>query len=344
MTGYDAAHFPWHGFTALSQALFDFPSYSPGFALGNGHVQSILPTLFRRVAVPFVRERLELKDGDFLLLDTLKQPSPEQAPWVIISHGLEGSSRRHYVQGMARQFYQSGWNVQAWNFRSCGGEMNRLPRFYHSGAIDDLRAVIDHVCEQHQAGQIFLVGFSMGGNQTVLTLGEADLPSAVMGGAGFSVPLDLAGCADALAKPAQSIYMRRFLRDLKPKIAYKAEQFPDQVSLEGYDSILTFHQFDDRYTAPLHGFASAQDYWERCSSSQALARLQRPTLVVNAVDDPFLSAGCYHCRRDRRSGNLFLETPGSGGHVGFARWRLNGALWSEKRALAFAEHLREVRS
>lgn len=328
------------GLPALSQALFDFPSYSPGFGLSNGHIQSILPTLFRNISVPFERERLELVDGDFLLLDTLKQTDTD-APWVVISHGLEGASRRHYVQGMARHFFQAGWNVQAWNFRSCGGEMNRLPRFYHSGAIDDLKAVIQHLMEQQNARQVFLVGFSMGGNQTVLTLGEPDLPAEVIGGSGFSVPLDLAGCADELAKPAQSIYMRRFLRDLKPKIAAKAEQFPDQVSIEDYDLLQSFHEFDDRYTAPLHGFESARDYWQQCSSSLALPRLRRPTLVVNAIDDPFLSPSSYNCRRDLRCRNLFLETPASGGHVGFVRWKLNGTLWSEKRALAFAEYLRE---
>lgn len=327
----------------MTQALFDFPSYSPGIGLANGHVQSILPSVFRQISVPFELSQIELPDGDFLLLDTWKADvaEPETAPWVVISHGLEGSSRRHYVQGMARAFHEAGWNVQAWNFRSCGGEMNRLPRFYHSGAIDDLRAVIDKVLIQDNARKILLVGFSMGGNQSVLTMGQADLPSEVIGAVAFSVPLDLAGCADELAKPAQSIYMKRFLRDLKPKIAAKAEAFPDQVSLDDYDEIRSFHQFDDRYTAPLHGFASAQDYWQQCSSVNALPNLQRPTLIVNAVDDPFLSKHCYDCRLALRSPNLYLETPGSGGHVGFARWKLNGELWSEKRAVAFAEYLME---
>lgn len=334
--------FQRYGYPRLTQALFDFPSYSPGIGLANGHVQSIVPSLFRQVSVPFVRSQLELDDGDFLLLDTLQQTDPD-APWVIISHGLEGASDRHYVQGMARLFYQAGWSVLAWNFRSCGGQMNRLPQFYHSGAIEDLKTVIRHVSEQQQANQVFLVGFSMGGNQTVLTLADDELPETVIGGAGFSVPLDLSGCADELAKPSQSVYMRRFLRDLKPKIVDKALRFPDQVSLEGYDDIHNFHQFDERYTAPLHGFASARDYWQRCSAKTVLHRLHRPTLIVNALDDPFLSDSCYDCRRHQRCSRLFLETPSSGGHVGFARWRLNGTLWSEKRALAFADYLLENR-
>ncbi|MDX1341897.1 MAG: alpha/beta fold hydrolase [Reinekea sp.] len=324
----------------MTQALFDYPSYSPGFGLANGHLQSILPSLFRQVEVPFVRSVLELDDGDFLLLDTLTQ-TQRNAPWVVISHGLEGSSRRHYVTGMARHFYQAGWNVQAWNFRSCGGQLNRLPRFYHSGAIDDLKRVIAHVITSHQAQRVFLVGFSMGGNQTVLTLGDAELPDEVIGGAGFSVPLDLASCADELAKPAQAVYMRRFLKDLKPKIAAKAEQFPERVSLQGYEEIKSFHQFDDRYTAPLHGFNDAQDYWTQCSGRNALPYLRKPTLIVNAADDPFLSGRCYDCNLSNRSTHLFLETPSSGGHVGFARWKLNSELWSEQRALAFANHLLE---
>jgi len=324
----------------LTQALFDFPSYSPGFGLANGHLQSILPSLFRQVDVPFVRSTLELPDGDFLLLDTIKQQDLN-APWVIISHGLEGSSRRHYVQGMAKLFYQHGWSVQAWNFRSCGGALNRLPQFYHSGAIADLKSVIRHVIDQHEAAQVVLVGFSMGGNQTVLTLGEDDLPEQIIGGVGFSVPLDLASCADELAKPAQAIYMRRFLKDLKPKIAAKAERFPNLVSMTDYDKIRNFHQFDERYTAPLHGFDSAQDYWQKCSSSNALSSLKKPTLIVNAADDPFLSSRCYNCNLSSRSTSLYLETPNNGGHVGFVRWKLNRELWSEQRALAFASNLLE---
>ena len=324
----------------MSQTLFDFPSYSPGFGLANGHLQSILPSMFRQIEVPYLRTKLELPDGDFLLLDTLKHKAAD-APWVVISHGLEGSSHRHYVQGMAKWFFQHGWNVQAWNFRSCGGELNRLPQFYHSGATADLKRVIHHVIQAQAATSVFLVGFSMGGNQTVLTLGDNDLPEQVIGGVGFSVPLDLASCADELAKPAQAVYMRRFLKDLKPKIAAKAELFPDLVSLTGYDRIRNFHQFDERYTAPLHGFKSAQDYWQKCSSSLALSTLKKPTLIVNAADDPFLSSRCYNCNLSSRSTALYLETPSSGGHVGFVRWKLNRELWSEQRALAFANNIME---
>lgn len=290
--------------------------------------------------LPFKRSSLELPDGDFLLIDTLKQTDPS-APWVVISHGLEGSSRRHYVQGMAKIFHAAGWNVLAWNFRSCGGRMNRLARFYHSGAIEDLQQVINHLLNKQQARQLFLVGFSMGGNQTVLNMGEDSLPDEVIGAAAFSVPLDLASCADELAKPAQSIYMKRFLKDLKPKILAKAEQFPEQIQVNDYDAMRSFHDFDAAYTAPLHGFSSAQDYWQQCSSKHALARLKKPTLIVNATDDPFLSSHCFNCNLSSRSRNLYLETPSSGGHVGFIRWKLNSELWSEQRALTFANYLLE---
>ena len=319
---------------------FDFPSYTAGAGLANGHLQSILPSLFRRVTVPYERHRLELDDGDFLLVDSLRAEA-EEAPMVILSHGLEGNSHRPYIQGMARHFHQAGWHVLAWNFRGCGGEPNRLPRFYHSGAFGDLRAVIRHGLSLG-ASRIALVGFSMGGNQTLLTLAEPDLEPEVMGGLGFSVPLDLAACAGALAKPAQRIYMRRFLRDLKLKIADKAERFPDLVSLDGYDHIRNFKQFDDRYTAPLHGFYNAEDYWHRCSSGRALPRLQRPALVVNALDDPFLAPGCYRSS-GQNSSNLHMESPLRGGHCGFMRWRLNQPLWSEQRALNFAQALLEQR-
>lgn len=314
----------------------DFPSYSAGVGLANGHLQSILPSLLRRVTVPFERFQLELDDGDFLLVDSLKA-SRDNAPLVILSHGLEGNSHRHYIQGMARHFHQAGWHVLAWNFRGCGGLPNRLPRFYHSGAYEDLRAVIRHGLSLG-AQQIVLVGFSMGGNQTLLTLAQPDLEPEVIGGVGFSVPLDLAACADALARPAQRLYMQRFLRDLKGKIAEKAERFPELISLDGYDRIRNFKDFDDRYTAPLHGYRSAEDYWHRCSSGRALSRLQRPALVVNALDDPFLAPGCYRSS-GRNSPNLHMESPLRGGHCGFMRWRLNQPLWSEQRALSFAQAL-----
>lgn len=311
----------------------EYPPYVAGLGLSNGHLQSVLPTVFRRVRVTYQRRRLELDDGDFLLLDELPA-ARDDAPLVIISHGLEGNSRRHYVQGMARHFHDAGWQVLAWNFRGCGGEFNRLPRFYHSGATEDLRAVIrDAVARGFR--RIFLVGFSMGGNLTVLTLAEHDLEAEVIGGVGFSVPLDLAACARQLARPAQYFYMRRFLRELKVKIADKARHFPDLVSLDGYHRLRDFEAFDNRYTAPLHGYHDARDYWRRCSSRPALVRLGRPTLVVNALDDPFLVDACYQ-RPSDASAQFLLETPPRGGHVGFMRWRINRPLWSEQRALAFA--------
>ncbi|WP_199224291.1 YheT family hydrolase [Saccharospirillum sp. MSK14-1] len=314
----------------------EYSSYVAGLGLSNGHLQSIVPSVMRRVSVPYQRQRLELDDGDFLLIDELPAKQDE-APLVILSHGLEGNSHRAYMQGMARHFHDAGWHVYAWNFRSCGGELNRLPRFYHSGAIEDLRAVIRLGIERGFQ-RIFLVGFSMGGNQTVLTLAEPDLEPEVIGGVGFSVPLDLAACAEQLAKPAQTIYMRRFLKDLRVKVADKAEHFPQLVSLDGYDQMRTFEDFDNRYTAPLHGFHDAQDYWQRCSSRAVLSRLQRPTLVVNALNDPFLADGCY-IRPSDASAQLLFETPPRGGHCGFIRWRLNQPLWSEKRARAFAQAL-----
>lgn len=320
----------------MNSRELDFPSYTAGVGLANGHIQSILPSLFRRVTVPYKRHSLELDDGDFLLVDSLMVPERD-APLVILSHGLEGNSRRPYIQGMAQHFHQSGWNVLAWNFRGCGGVPNRLPRFYHSGAIEDLRAVIRYGLSLG-VRKILLIGFSMGGNQTLLTLAEPDLEPEVIGGIGFSVPLDLAACAGALAKPAQRLYMQRFLKDLKVKITDKAERFPDRVSLEDYDRIRNFKQFDDRYTAPLHGFHNAEDYWQKCSSARVLNRLQRPSLVVNALDDPFLAPGCYRTP-GRGSPHLHMESPLHGGHCGFMRWRLNQPFWTEQRALDFAESL-----
>lgn len=312
--------------------------YHPPHWLRSGHVQSVWPSLFRHVALTEPEsEVIKTADDDELHLDWYRQGSRRLA---VLCHGLEGHSRRPYIRGLARALLRTGWDVLAWNFRSCGGVMNRQPRFYHSGATGDLGRVINHGLKQDYHS-LALSGFSMGGNLSLLYLGEqgGDLDSRIRGAVAFSVPCDLAGSADMLARPSRKIYMQRFLRDLHVKMTEKARLFPDLIDVSGFESIRNFHQFDDRYTAPLHGFTSAADYWARCSARGHLKNIGVPTLMVNAADDPFLSASCFPESKQLLGRNVILEVPKWGGHVGFVEHARDGYYWSERRAVSFLEQL-----
>lgn len=314
--------------------------YRPPCLLSNGYVQSILPSLVRRIDCShFKRERLHTDDGDFLDLDWSRVSSSSMGKTLlIISHGLEGHSRRPYVAGIARDANVQGWDALAWNFRSCSGEMNKTLRFYHSGATDDLNRVVEHA---HGLGYqyIHLVGFSMGGNLSLLYAGRhgRDLPPHVKSVAAFSVPCDLAASSRRLAERKNKIFMWRFLKDLREKIEAKALDFPDDVSADDYHQIKNFQQFDDRYTAPIHGFDDAADYWARSSCKAVLKDIRIPALLVNAQNDPFLPEACFPYAEAQQSEWLSLEVPRSGGHVGFIEVNNRQTYWMERRVVAFVK-------
>jgi predicted alpha/beta-fold hydrolase len=305
--------------------------FRPPALLRNGHVQTILPVLFpRRFTLRFERERLELDDGDFVDLDWHRTGAPRVA---ILSHGLEGNSRQDYILGTARALAANGWDVLAWNFRGCSGEPNRLLRFYHSGETGDLGSVIRHGATRY--GRIALVGFSLGGNVTLKYLGEAPPHPAVCAAAVVSVPIDLASCAEALDERRRNrVYLGRFMTALVAKIEAKARQFPE-LDVRAARRIASFREFDGRFTAPIHGFRDADDYWTRSSARQFLPRIAVPTLLLNPRNDPFLGAACYPEPEAAASASLFLETPDSGGHVGFLDFANGLERWSERRIVEF---------
>lgn len=292
-------------------------TYRKPWYLWNCHAETIVPSLFRKVeGVAYERQRLELPDGDFLDLDWLRGGFGR---CLIISHGLEGSSERHYVKGMARYFYDRGWDVLAWNCRSCSGELNRLPRFYHHGATEDMAAVVE---EAMRAAYpiIALAGISMGGSLTLKYLGErgAQVPRVIRAAAAFSVPCDLGASAARLEQRGMEFYKNRFLKKLGRKIQAKAARFPDVISAEGFSRIRTFRDFDNRYTAPLHGFADADDFYARAACLPFLPAITVPTLLVNAHNDPFLTPSCFPQTIAKSHDHLFLEVPPTGGHTGFS--------------------------
>ncbi|MBN2705168.1 MAG: alpha/beta fold hydrolase [Deltaproteobacteria bacterium] len=316
-------------------------TYQPPFFFANGHLQSIYPTICRRVeGVDYQREIIFTPDQDFLELDWLKQGA---GSLVIIAHGLEGSSSRAYVKGMARALHRAGFDVLAWNFRACGGTVNLQPKLYHSGFCEDLETVIDHVLHSRPYSRLLLCGFSMGGNVNLLYLGRkgAAIDSRIKACVAFSVPCDLAAGSRQIARRGNQLYMRRFLCLLHEKIKAKKAQFPELFDDQDYHLIKDFKGFDDRYTAPLHGFKNAEDYWRQCSSKPHLPDIRIPTLLISALDDPFLPDFCYPRSEVKRNPWLRLETPTHGGHVGFVRFNRQGCYWSESRATAFFSDFKE---
>lgn len=320
--------------------LIEVCDYNPPLYLRNGHLQSIYPTLFRKVTgIRYRRERIETSDTDFLDLDWSEVASDTL---VIISHGLEGNSTRSYVLGMVRCLNQYGWDALAWNFRGCSGEMNRKPQFYHSGATYDLHDVVKHASTLNRYKQIYLVGFSMGGNITLKYLSDyaSEIPEELKAAATFSVPCDLADSAFKITNSAGGIYMKRFMNLLKEKVRQKAKLYPGSLSLEGLEQMKSFHEFDNTYTAPLHGFKDAHDYWQKSSCKKCLITISRPALLVNALDDPFLTEMCFPFKEAQKQPLLFLETPSYGGHVGFMRFHDSGTYWSERRAVRFLKEFK----
>lgn len=314
-------------------------SYHPPLFLRNGHLQTIYPNFFRHVeGVAYRRERVETPDGDFLDLDRSAVGAKRA---VIVAHGLEGSSTRTYLLGMVRALNRHGWDAVVWNFRGCSGEPNRKLRFYHSGDTPDLHTVITYVVEKGCYDQLALIGFSLGGNVVLKYLGEAGakVTPPVAAAVTFSVPCDLAGSARKMARRENAVYMKRFMKFLHEKIRAKMAAFPELIDDRGYRRMRTFQEFDDRYTAPLHGFKSARDYWTRASSKPMLPRITVPTLLINALDDPFLSPSCYPYAEADNNPNFFLETPQTGGHVGFVAFNRDGEYWSESRAAAFLSQI-----
>jgi predicted alpha/beta-fold hydrolase len=318
------------------------PAYKPVWPLTNGHVHTVFPTLFRPTppTSPIPR-RIETPDGDFLDLD-VHRASPQPAKTVvIISHGLEGNARKKYPLGMARAMNRMGYDALCLNFRGCSGEPNRLLRMYHSGVTDDLHTVIMHAIRTEGYERVFLVGFSMGGNQTLKYLGQDPrmVPPEVQGAVVFSVPCDLKGSARVMDRPVNRIYMEYFMKGLRQKVRTKAAMFPGMIDTTGLETIRTFSVFDDRYTAPLHGFRNALDYYTRASCKPFLHAIDIPCLLVQARDDPFLSPSCYPVAFARANANLYLEIPRYGGHVGFHLPGKDNVYWLEKRASTFLKEL-----
>lgn len=321
----------------FNMPLISYSSYESAWDfMKNGHLQTIIPSLFRKIkGVAYVRERIHTPDDDFLDLDWI--PSGHQR-LVIISHGLEGNSDRHYVQSCARYFQKHQYDVLAWNYRSCSGEMNRQLRLYHHGDTEDMELVIRHAIDTRRYKKIVLVGFSMGGSTTLKYLGEngTSVPKHIVAAATFSVPCHLWDSAHQLTLSKNWLFKRRFLKKMIRKVKQKHKQYPGDVDIANIDRIMSFGQFDERYTAPLHGFRSSRHFYKTVTSDLHYSSICVPSLIVNAKNDPLLGAKCYPYEVCRHHDFLYLETPSRGGHVGFFSLGAKFS-WMDERAFGFAE-------
>ena len=306
--------------------------------LAGGHAQTIWPYRLRRRSPPVARERIETPDGDFWDFDWLDAPAQPGAPVIGLFHGLEGGSESHYAGALLRALAQTGWRGVVPHFRGCGGELNRLPRAYHSGdhaEIGAMLAAIRRVLAPETP--LFAVGVSLGGSALLNWLGRAgrDAARTLRAAAAVSAPLDLMAAGTAIGRGINRVYTRHFLATLKPKSLAMAARFPGLLDAGRIRRVRTLWDFDDIVTAPLHGFAGTVDYWTRASSKPWLASIAVPTLVINARNDPFIPARSLPTHREV-SALVTLEQPLHGGHAGFAAGRFPGHVdWLPARLLHY---------
>jgi predicted alpha/beta-fold hydrolase len=286
-------------------------------------------------------ERWDTEDDDFI--DIVRLDAARGRPRLLILHGLEGTSQSHYARGLFLEAARREWAADLLLFRGCGGELNRAPRFYHSGETGDFDAVVRRVLETDQDALVVAAGVSLGGNVLLKWLGELGdaLPARVVGAATVSVPFDLARASRHIDHGFSRVYQSHFLRSLRRKALAKLDRYPDLVSRERVESARTLYEFDDAVTAPVHGFASADDYYSRSSSIRFLSTIRVPTLLLNAGDDPFLPRDVLDQVRRVAESNarIEIEFPASGGHVGFISGQnpLRPFYYAEWRVTEFLE-------
>ena len=294
--------------------------YSPAWWIPGGHLQTLWGKFFRRQApAPTRIERWDTPDGDFL--DVHRIDSAPGAPRVLLLHGLEGTIRSHYAQGLLNEAVRRGWGADLLLFRSCGPELNRAKRFYHSGETQDLAFVLDRVTAEYSNSPVALAGVSLGGNVLLKFLGERgpSLPAQVKAAAAISVPFDLSRSSTRINRGFSRVYQRFFLGSLRRKALAKARHYPELATANRIRALRTLADFDDLITGPLHGFRDAEDYYEKSSSLRYLERIRLKTLLLNAVDDPMLPPEVLNEVRQiaNRNSALHLDFRARGGHAGF---------------------------
>ncbi|MBC7781453.1 MAG: hydrolase [Proteobacteria bacterium] len=331
---------------------------APGWLRG-AHAQTIYASQWcPRPTIAYRRERWDTPDGDFIDVDLLAEPDalgdrideegesvpgatldhdPRRTPWLVVFHGLEGSSRSPYARTLMRFAQLQGWHGVVPHFRGCSGEPNRLARAYHSGDTAEVEWLLRGLARRAAGAPLYAVGVSLGGNALLKWLGERGSAAAevVDAAVGVCAPLDLCAAGAALERGLARVYGWNFLRTLKPKASAKLARFPGLFDHDRLRDATTMRHFDDVYTAPVHGYRDVGDYWSRASSKPGLAAIAVPTLLINALDDPFLPSSVLP-RADQVSSRVTLDYPRHGGHVGFVEGRFPGdPNWITRRIADF---------
>jgi predicted alpha/beta-fold hydrolase len=326
-------------YCADCSGLFDgMPAYRAPLWLPGGDLQTIYPAVcVKKPEIAFRRERWDTPCGqDFIDVDFVDAARAD-APFVMLFHGLEGSSNSHYARGLMAAVQARGWNGAIPHFRGCSGEANLAPRFYHSGDAEELDWIIRRLRPRF-TGPFYVAGVSLGGNALLRWLGEQQHGAGIVDAAvSVSAPLDLAAGGAALSKGFNRLYTRMFLETLKPKALAKLERFPGLFDRAALLASSDLYSFDNVVTAPLHGYRDTDDYWHRASARHVLDDITVPTLVLNARNDPFLPS--RHLPQTASSA-VTLEYPDTGGHVGFPVGPFPGRIdWLPRRILHFFDQL-----
>jgi uncharacterized protein len=290
--------------------------YKPSWILKNGHINTMYAYLFRTPPFSYhQRERFITADGDFYDVDYFFQNNSKIA---VLLHGMEGSSHSQYTLALSRYLSFKGWDIACINLRSCSGELNKTKGLYHSAFTVDLNHFLQYISPKYE--KIHLAGFSLGGNIALHYAGNEyeKTPKNLRAIAAVSVPVFLSGANQELKKAKNRLYCKNFLITLSKKIKEKALLFPNDINTYNLHKIKTLEEFDDSFTAPLHGFNSAADYYQKASSLQHFSKITIPTLLINAMDDSFLSKECYPAKDEIANPLVSTEYPRYGGHVGFA--------------------------
>ncbi|QGS61327.1 hydrolase [Shewanella algae] len=292
-------------------------SFRPPWWARSPHFQTIIPVLTKVAGLPLRRERLELEDGDFIDLDWLKTPIPGK-PLLVILHGLEGSADSHYIRRLLRECQKLELAAVVHHHRGCSGEDNRLARSYHSGDTADISHSLQTLKQRYPHSPLLAVGYSLGGNVLAKYQGEFADKSLLSRAAVVSAPLALASCAKRLEKGFSKVYQSYLIRQLQQKMLLKLERGNSQLPLNGeaIKRLNTFYDFDHQVTAPLHGFNGVDDYYQKASAFPLLGKIAKPTLIIHAADDPFMTDAVIPSLAHLPA-CVEYELHANGGHVGF---------------------------
>lgn len=310
------------------------PSWAPG-----AHLQTIIPArISPRPEVKYRREHWDTPDGDFILFDwCLPEPKDPKTPILIHFHGLEGASDSHYAIALMHEASIRGWRGCVACYRSCGGELNRLPRAYFAGDTAECAWVVQCVHARFPEAPIYLAGMSLGGNYVAKYAGDMgeSIPSYVRAIAAVGAPLDLVAGSEIVSHGANRFYAKMFLSTLQEKVERKIQIFGDFIDVRAFRRVKNLYEFDEVYTAPIHGFKNGMDYWTRCSAKYVLPDVRVPLLLLNPLNDPFQPIWALPTESDI-SDFVFLEQPAEGGHIGFPTGKWPGTIdWLPRHILHF---------